>query len=97
MQLLAQQLALLRSSGDAGASPGLAFAVASAAQADAEAVSTAAAAAAIASVPVASSRTLMDAAQPLVPGARIGREPDGRPAWFVPNPDQPGKYLKVGT
>jgi amino acid adenylation domain-containing protein len=97
MQLLAQQLALLRSSGEAGASPGLAFAVASAAQADAEAVSTAAAAAAIASVPVASSRTLMDAAQPLVPGARIGREPDGRPAWFVPNPDQPGKYLKVGT
>ena len=40
---------------------------------------------------------LMDAARPLVPGARIGREPDGRPAWFVPNPKHPGRYLKVGT
>ncbi|WP_460714761.1 amino acid adenylation domain-containing protein [Lysobacter terrae] len=40
---------------------------------------------------------LMDAAQPLVPGARIGREPDGSPAWFVPNPKRPGRYLKVGT
>jgi glutamate-1-semialdehyde aminotransferase/acyl carrier protein len=37
----------------------------------------------------------MDAAKPAVPGARLGRDPDGRPAWFVPNPEQPGKYLKV--
>ena len=40
---------------------------------------------------------LMDATQPLVPGARIGRDQDGRPAWFVPDPKQPGSYLKVGT
>ncbi len=38
----------------------------------------------------------MEMARPLVAGARLGRDPDGRPAWFVPNPDQPGKYLKVG-
>lgn len=38
----------------------------------------------------------MDAAKPAVPGARLGRDPDGRPAWFVPNPEQPGKFLKVG-
>jgi hypothetical protein len=30
-----------------------------------------------------------------VPGARLGRDTDGRPAWFVPNPEQPGKYRKV--
>ncbi len=44
----------------------------------------------------ATSRTVMDAAKPVVPGARLGREPDGTPAWFVPNPEQPGKFLKVG-
>ncbi|MDE2150258.1 MAG: aminotransferase class III-fold pyridoxal phosphate-dependent enzyme, partial [Gammaproteobacteria bacterium] len=38
---------------------------------------------------------LFDAAKPPVPGARLGRDPDGRPAWFVSNPEQPGKYLKV--
>ncbi len=45
----------------------------------------------------ATPRTVMDAAKPAVPGARLGREPDGRPAWFVPNPDAPGKFLKVGA
>ncbi len=44
----------------------------------------------------ATSRTVMNAAQPVLPGARLGREPDGTPAWFVPNPEQPGKFLKVG-
>jgi hypothetical protein len=39
--------------------------------------------------------TAMDAAQPPVAGARLGRDPDGSPAWFVPNPDTPGKFLKV--
>jgi glutamate-1-semialdehyde aminotransferase len=37
----------------------------------------------------------LDAAHPPVPGARLGRDTDGRPAWFVPNPEQPGKYRKV--
>ena len=36
-----------------------------------------------------------DAAQPPLPGARLGRDEQGAPAWFVPNPEQPGKYLKV--
>ena len=40
-------------------------------------------------------QTVMDAGKPPVPGARLGREPDGRPCWFVPNPAQPGKYMKV--
>ncbi|MBK9607641.1 MAG: aminotransferase class III-fold pyridoxal phosphate-dependent enzyme [Betaproteobacteria bacterium] len=32
---------------------------------------------------------------PPVPGARLGRDPDGNPAWFVPNPDDTGKYMKL--
>lgn len=32
---------------------------------------------------------------PPVPGARLGRDREGNPAWFIPNPDQPGKYLQV--
>ena len=36
-----------------------------------------------------------DADEPVVPGARLGRDEDGRPAWFVPDADRPGKYLKV--
>ena len=46
---------------------------------------------------VPAAQTTMDASKPPVPGARLGREPDGRPCWFVPNPAQPGKYLKVET
>lgn len=45
---------------------------------------------------VATPRTVMDADRPPLPGARLGREPDGRPAWFVAHPQQPGQYLKVG-
>lgn len=45
----------------------------------------------------ATPRTVMDASRPVVPGARLGREPDGTPAWFVPNPEQPGKYMKVSA
>ena len=41
------------------------------------------------------SRTVMDAGHPAVPGARLGRDPQGRPAWYVPNPDSPGKFMKV--
>ncbi|MFC3815765.1 amino acid adenylation domain-containing protein [Lysobacter sp. GCM10012299] len=40
---------------------------------------------------------VMDPSRPPVPGARLGREPDGRPAWFVPNESEPGKYRKVGA
>ena len=35
--------------------------------------------------------------QPLnpAPGARLGRDREGRPAWFVEDTDNPGKYLQV--
>lgn len=33
--------------------------------------------------------------QPPMAGARKGRDPSGRKAWFVPDPDRPGKYLQV--
>lgn len=33
--------------------------------------------------------------KPPVPGARLGRDEAGNPAWFVPHPDKQGKYLKV--
>ena len=32
---------------------------------------------------------------PPVPGARQGKDHNGDPAWFVPDPDRPGKYLRV--
>ena len=37
--------------------------------------------------------------QPPVPGARLGRDPQGNPAWFIANPAQPGTYtqLEVGV
>jgi amino acid adenylation domain-containing protein len=44
----------------------------------------------------ATSRTVMDGAKPAVAGARLGRDPEGRPAWYLPNPEQPGKFMKVG-
>jgi acyl transferase domain-containing protein len=37
----------------------------------------------------------MDASRPPVPGARLGRDENRRPAWFVPDPGQPGKFIKV--
>jgi amino acid adenylation domain-containing protein len=40
-------------------------------------------------------RALMDAACPIVPGAMLGREPDGRPAWFVADPARAAGFLKV--
>jgi len=33
--------------------------------------------------------------EPPLPGARLGRDPAGRPAWFAPDPDRPGRYLQV--
>ena len=45
----------------------------------------------------ATPRTVMDAGNPAVPGARLGRDPEGRPAWYVPNPDAPGQYLRVSA
>jgi glutamate-1-semialdehyde aminotransferase len=36
-----------------------------------------------------------DAANPPVPDARLGRDRDGQPAWFVPDPAAQGKYVKL--
>ena len=37
----------------------------------------------------------LDADKPPVAGARLGKDAEGRPTWFVPNPDMPGKYMVV--
>ena len=34
---------------------------------------------------------------PPQPGARLGRDPQGNPAWYIPDPERPGKYLQVGA
>ncbi len=33
--------------------------------------------------------------QPPVPGARLGRDAQGNPGWFIPDPERPGKYLQI--
>jgi glutamate-1-semialdehyde aminotransferase/malonyl CoA-acyl carrier protein transacylase len=38
----------------------------------------------------------LDASKPPRPDARLGRDPEGNPAWFVPDPDRPGKFLQLG-
>jgi acyl transferase domain-containing protein/glutamate-1-semialdehyde aminotransferase len=35
--------------------------------------------------------------QPPQPGAKLGRDRQGNPAWFIPDPDRAGKYLQVGN
>jgi glutamate-1-semialdehyde aminotransferase/malonyl CoA-acyl carrier protein transacylase len=37
------------------------------------------------------------AEEPPVKGARLGRTPEGIPAWFVPDPERPGKYMMLVT
>ncbi len=38
-----------------------------------------------------------DRNRPPQPGARLGRDPQGNPAWYIPDPDRPGRYLQVGA
>ncbi|SFS17045.1 amino acid adenylation domain-containing protein [Dyella sp. OK004] len=38
-----------------------------------------------------------DASRPPVTGARLGKDAEGHPAWFVPNPEAPGKYMRVSA
>jgi hypothetical protein len=33
--------------------------------------------------------------KPPVTGARLGRDQDGNPAWFINDPARPGKYMQV--
>jgi len=37
----------------------------------------------------------LDPNTPPAPGARLGRDPSGNPAWFVPNPTSPGQYVQL--
>jgi len=34
---------------------------------------------------------------PPVPGAKLGKDPEGNPAWFIPDPDKQGAFKKVGN
>jgi len=42
-----------------------------------------------------SAANLYDHTTPPVPNARLGRDKDGNPAWFVQDEKNPGKYLQV--
>ena len=37
------------------------------------------------------------AAEPPVPGARLGRDRAGKPTWYVPNPEKPGSFIPLAT
>jgi len=45
--------------------------------------------------PTRSLALVLDADCPPVQGARLGRDAAGRPAWFVPSRERPGKYVKL--
>lgn len=45
--------------------------------------------------PVEAPGPLQPATEAPVAGARLGRGPDGSPAWFVPDPDKGAAYLRV--
>jgi amino acid adenylation domain-containing protein len=47
--------------------------------------------------PRAAAAAAPDPNLPPVPGARLGRDPSGNPAWFVPNPSNPGQFVKFET
>lgn len=33
--------------------------------------------------------------EPPIPGARLGKDPEGNPAWYIEDPDNQGKYLML--
>jgi len=35
--------------------------------------------------------------QPQASNAKLGHDPDGQSAWFVPDPERPGKYRRVAS
>ncbi|MGB3510895.1 MAG: aminotransferase class III-fold pyridoxal phosphate-dependent enzyme, partial [Microcoleaceae cyanobacterium] len=35
--------------------------------------------------------------RPPQPGAKLGKDPQGNPAWYIPDPERPGKYLQIGA
>lgn len=34
--------------------------------------------------------------KPPVPGAQMGRDPQGNPGWYLPDPERAGKHIRVG-
>ncbi len=48
------------------------------------------------SVPARLAAPTMDANLPPVPGARLGRDPEGNPAWYAPHPTEAGSFVMVG-
>lgn len=42
----------------------------------------------------AAPKTVLDPSHPPAPDARLGRDKDGQPAWFVPDPNAHGKFTK---
>ncbi|MFT4102504.1 MAG: aminotransferase class III-fold pyridoxal phosphate-dependent enzyme [Burkholderiaceae bacterium] len=40
---------------------------------------------------------VLDASRPPVPEARLGRGRDGRPAWFVPDPEHAGRFKRLNA
>ncbi|MCH5720439.1 aminotransferase class III-fold pyridoxal phosphate-dependent enzyme [Niabella hibiscisoli] len=38
---------------------------------------------------------IVDNSMPPVPGARLGKDRNGNPAWFAPDENSPGKYLQI--
>ncbi len=42
-----------------------------------------------------SNSTILHKDNPPVPGARLGRDENGNPAWYVPDPTQSGKFTKL--
>lgn len=47
--------------------------------------------------PTAATNTLSTAQSAPLPNARLGRDLQGNPAWYIPDPDREGKYLQVTT
>jgi hypothetical protein len=37
----------------------------------------------------------LDASKPPSPEARLGRDAEGNPAWFIPDPERPGKFMQL--
>ena len=37
-----------------------------------------------------------DSQRPPQAGARLGKDPNGNPAWYIPDLERPGKYLQLG-
>ena len=41
------------------------------------------------------SELVVEASEPPVPGARLGRTQEGEPGWFVPDRERPGKFIQL--